>query len=292
MHPNDTNYFSGHSGEIRIVRVGSFIMTKEFLNIKLLIGLGNPGKEYEHTYHNAGRLFADYLLKNLSSLHAADKLKFRKPTASKNFEYMKTEDVTTLRSSSTTVQSWMPGLRRRSGGFGGVGKRGLAKASLNFASRNSEEEEATGVSPWSFVFVRPLLFMNESGAVVQAALKFFNIKPEKFLVIHDDSDIEIGSYKISFGRGAGGHHGAKSIIQKLKTKDFWRLRIGIRPAADKRGTETRINADNVRDNQRNHPRKSAPRARAGDFVLKKISPTDEKILYSTFRDIENKLFRQ
>ena len=99
------------------------------------------------------------------------------------------------------------------------------------------------------------------------------------------------------------HHGAESIIQKLRTKNFWRLRIGIRPAADKRGLESpglaltasrggRINADNIRDNQRSYQRKSASRTKAGDFVLKKISHTDEKILYSTFEDIESRLFEK
>ena len=48
----------------------------------------------------------------------------------------------TLLSKTTAVKPWMPGLRSRSGCFGGVGKRGLDCASLNFASRNSEEEEA------------------------------------------------------------------------------------------------------------------------------------------------------
>ena len=49
------------------------------------------------------------------------------------------------------------------------------------------------------------------------------------LIIHDDSDIEIGKYKISFDRGSAGHNGVESIIKSLKTKDFWRLRIGIDP---------------------------------------------------------------
>ncbi|MBI4085988.1 MAG: aminoacyl-tRNA hydrolase [Candidatus Liptonbacteria bacterium] len=201
-------------------------MTKELSDIKLLIGLGNPEKAYENTYHNAGRLFADWLLKTLFLLPDA---KFRKPTAPKNFEYLKTEYA---------------------------------------------------------VFARPLLFMNESGAAVQAALKFFNAGPEELLVIHDDSDIELGSYKISFGRGAGGHRGAESIIRKLKTKKFWRIRIGIRPpAADKR----RLKND-ISENLRSNLRESATRAKASEIVLKKISRADEKILDSTFRDIQKKFF--
>jgi len=213
-------------------------------NIKLLVGLGNPGKAYEHTYHNAGRLFADCLLKTLFPLPDA---KFRKPAASKNFEYLKTENA---------------------------------------------------------IFVRPLLFMNESGAAVQAALKFFSarggsasggsIKPEELLIIHDDSDIELGSYKISFGRGAGGHRGAESIIQKLKTKKFWRIRIGIRqkesrvkyPAFVAYSAEV---ASATKAGKTSAGRQVS-RKKASEFVLKKIRSTDEKILDSTFRDIQKKFF--
>jgi len=50
------------------------------------------------------------------------------------------------------------------------------------------------------------------------------------VVIHDDLDLPLGKFKISFGRGSGGHRGVESIIKKLKTKDFIRLRIGIAPA--------------------------------------------------------------
>jgi len=194
-----------------------------FSSIKLLIGLGNPGKAYEHTYHNVGRLFVDYRLKNLSSKYASNELKFRKPTASKNFECLK---------------------------IGGV------------------------------AFARPLLFMNESGTAVQAALKFFNVKPEELLIVHDDGDIELGNYKISFGRGAGGHHGAESVIQKLNAKDFWRLRIGIRPK------ESRVKSPFF---VKTSAGRQGSRKKASEFVLKKISRTDEKILYSTFKDIESEL---
>src|SRR3989344_4086907 len=73
------------------------------------------------------------------------------------------------------------------------------------------------------------VYMKESGKFVKKAMKKDGIKPEALLVAHDDSDIEIGNYKLSFDRGPAGHHGIESIINALGTKKFWRLRIGIRP---------------------------------------------------------------
>ncbi|MFA4999588.1 MAG: aminoacyl-tRNA hydrolase [Parcubacteria group bacterium] len=109
------------------------------------------------------------------------------------------------------------------------------------------------------VYVKPLLFMNESGRVVSSAMKHFNVKSEEILIIHDDSDIETGSYKLSYGAGSAGHNGIKSIIECLGTEGFWRLRIGIRGM---------------------HVEK------AGDFVLQKISPRDKEKLEEALSKIQ------
>lgn len=70
--------------------------------------------------------------------------------------------------------------------------------------------------------------MNNSGGEVAKLVK--NVKQaEKLVVIHDELDLPLGSIKLSFGRGAGGHRGVDSIIKKLKTKDFMRVRVGICP---------------------------------------------------------------
>src|ERR1700735_137318 len=67
------------------------------------------------------------------------------------------------------------------------------------------------------VFVWPLTFMNESGKAVREALKKFKAKPEDLVVFQDDSDLTVGSYKISFARSSAGHKGVQSIIDALKT---------------------------------------------------------------------------
>lgn len=71
-------------------------------------------------------------------------------------------------------------------------------------------------------------YMNESGSAVKRALR---AKPSTLLVVHDDTDLPAGSYRLVFARGAAGHHGVQSVIRALGTKEFWRLRVGVRPPA-------------------------------------------------------------
>ena len=147
--------------------------------IKLIIGLGNPGKEYENTYHNVGFLFVDYITENLP---------ISKPLKSN-------------------------------------------------------------------------MYMNESGSFVKGMLKKKGVKAEELFLIHDDSDLDLGKYKIDFDRGSAGHKGVESVMKTLDGKNFWRLRIGIR-------------------------RKTGLfRRKAGNFVLKKISRKNRAILKETFAEI-------
>lgn len=84
------------------------------------------------------------------------------------------------------------------------------------------------------LFVKPKTFMNSSGSAVAGVLNYYNISAEDLLVVHDDVDIESGTSKLQFGAGSAGHHGVNDIIEHLKTKDFWRLRVGIgRPEHNK-----------------------------------------------------------
>jgi len=161
------------------------------MQLKLFIGLGNPGREYVHTYHNVGHSFIDFL--NAKRCALRDLLK----------------------------------------------------------------------SP---------VYMNESGRFVVQELKREGVKPEELLTIHDDSDLELGEFKLSFGRGSAGHKGVQSIIDALKTKNFWRLRIGVRNA----GGLVRRSPNEALLRQR------LRRAKAGDFVLKKIAKSDAAVLERVF----------
>jgi PTH1 family peptidyl-tRNA hydrolase len=77
--------------------------------------------------------------------------------------------------------------------------------------------------------VAPDNFMNRSGFSVAPFVTSIK-KAEKLIVIYDDLDVPLGSFKISFNRSAGGHRGVQSIITALKTEAFIRIRIGISPA--------------------------------------------------------------
>jgi PTH1 family peptidyl-tRNA hydrolase len=72
--------------------------------------------------------------------------------------------------------------------------------------------------------------MNESGKEVEKILKKLQVKSYKLqdvFIVHDDLDIPLGKFRIDFGKGPKLHNGLKSIEETLKTKDFWRIRIGI-----------------------------------------------------------------
>ncbi len=169
--------------------------------MKLIIGLGNPGKEYENTRHNIGFIFIDALAKKLE----APDFEFDKKT---NSEISK------------------------------IGK--------------------------SLILAKPQTFMNKSGAAVAALAKFYKVKPKDIWVIHDDIDILWGEYKISFGRSSAGHKGVESIIKNLKTKDFWRVRIGIQPSSKKHTPAEKI-------------------------ILKKFTPQELKTLNQTIKKVFSQL---
>jgi PTH1 family peptidyl-tRNA hydrolase len=82
-------------------------------------------------------------------------------------------------------------------------------------------------------------------------------------VAHDDLDIPLGKFKISFGKGPLVHNGLLSIYQQLGTKEFWHIRIGI---------------DADRDGQ-------TPE----EFVLTNFSPGEKKTIAEVFKQIINEL---
>ncbi len=75
------------------------------------------------------------------------------------------------------------------------------------------------------VLVKPRTMMNLSGVAVKDAFKRFN--PEKILIAFDDVNIDFAQLRIRKSGSAGGHNGVKSIIEKLQTDEFARLRIGV-----------------------------------------------------------------
>lgn len=130
--------------------------------MKLIIGLGNPGKEYENTRHNVGYFVVGSYLGDVS---------------------------------------WKE------------------KFNAYYYEKMINGEKV--------LFVKPLTFMNLSGDAVVRYVDYFNISLDDILVIQDDMDLSIGSFKLKKNSNDGGHNGIKSIINRLSSKDFSRLKVGI-----------------------------------------------------------------
>ncbi len=75
----------------------------------------------------------------------------------------------------------------------------------------------------------PETYMNRSGSAVAKAVTTER-QAERLVVIYDDLDLPLGTMRIAFGRGSGGHKGVESVARSLKTKRFARVRIGVSPA--------------------------------------------------------------
>lgn len=145
--------------------------------MKIIVGLGNPGTEYENTRHNAGFM---------------------------------------------AIDAW------------------AKEQGLNWTINKKFNAAVAGNG--DLLLIKPLTYMNNSGKAVQAAMAYYKLLPktlglmrqkdadlsETLTVIHDDLDIALCDYKISVNSRSAGHRGVESIINHLKTKNFKRIRIGIK----------------------------------------------------------------
>jgi len=77
----------------------------------------------------------------------------------------------------------------------------------------------------------PETFMNESGGAVKKVVKSKKDATD-LIVIYDDIDLPLGTVRIAFNRGSGGHNGIKSIVESIGTEEFVRIRVGISPSVE------------------------------------------------------------
>ncbi len=128
-------------------------------------------------------------------------------------------------------------------------------------SKNAHADFVPGqIGNEAVVYSKPMTFMNESGSAVSFFAKKENVVANQIIVLHDELDLAMGTVRISFDRGAGGHNGITSIQDSLGTSAFIRIRIGVSPVDDE---------GNVR-----RPTAGAQQ----DFVLKQFNNADyEKI---------------
>lgn len=133
-----------------------------------ILGLGNPGEEYETTRHNVGAIVLDAFAKKI--------------------------------------------------GAGEWKKDGVRNALVSKGEVGGEK----------VLLVKPQAFMNKSGVSVKD-LSGSPKKLENMIVIHDEIDLPLGTTKIVFDRGSGGHKGVESIVRAVKSNAFVRIRVGICP---------------------------------------------------------------
>lgn len=151
-----------------MVSLKSFFRNKttvEATPVYMIVGLGNPGRQYRDTRHNVGFLMLDRLAAQL------------------NFQF-------------TRLQS----------------KALVAKVPF----RNNQ-----------LILAKPQTFMNLSGQAVASLVNFYKVPLDQLLVAYDDVDLPFGTLRIRPSGGSAGHNGMNSIIEKLGTSEFPRLRIGI-----------------------------------------------------------------
>ncbi|MBI2065091.1 MAG: aminoacyl-tRNA hydrolase [Candidatus Yanofskybacteria bacterium] len=128
----------------------------------------------------------------------------------------------------------------------------------------------------SVVLAKAHTYVNKTGEAAVKLKNFYKVKSEQILVIQDDLDIPFENTKVSFDKNSGGHKGIESIMKALKTKKFYRLRIGLaKPALQKARQQT----DKRRDEF------------VMKFVLSKFSPSEQDELKKIFKEGYEKLLQ-
>jgi len=148
--------------------------------MRLIVGLGNPGKEYRETRHNVGFRVVDEI----------------------------------------------------------AGRHDLALAMAPSQVPDAFLAKKYGPEPW--LVAKPLTFMNRSGDAVAALSHYYDIAPTDLLVVVDEVALPFGRLRARARGSAGGHNGLKSVIERLGTTEFPRLRLGVG-----RGDSRRDLADHV-----------------------------------------------
>ena len=108
------------------------------------------------------------------------------------------------------------------------------------------------------LLVKPQTFMNLSGDSIAPVVRYHNAALSDLIVIHDDIDLPVGRMRIRKGGSGGGHNGIRSIVERLGSCDFLRIKLGVgkdksnvvahvlgRFAPEVRGTMDRVVAASV-----------------------------------------------
>lgn len=113
---------------------------------------------------------------------------------------------------------------------------GLPEFKDKFRGAFAKGEILAGGARHPVALLEPQTYMNLSGESVQPAAAFLKVEPRSIIVVHDELDLPWKELRLKVGGGHAGHNGLRSIIQRLGTPDFVRLRVGIgRPPPGWRG---------------------------------------------------------
>jgi PTH1 family peptidyl-tRNA hydrolase len=77
------------------------------------------------------------------------------------------------------------------------------------------------------LLVKPTTYMNLSGDCIQPLMAYYKLQPSDLILIYDDIDLHPGKIRIRPDGSAGGHNGVKSVIARLGTQEFRRVRVGV-----------------------------------------------------------------
>ncbi len=87
--------------------------------------------------------------------------------------------------------------------------------------------QTVDISGKKVLLMKPQTFMNLSGDAIVQAANFYKVLPERVIVVSDETALPIGKLRIRRGGSAGGHNGLKSVIARLGTDQFPRIRLGV-----------------------------------------------------------------
>ncbi|MET0787830.1 MAG: aminoacyl-tRNA hydrolase [Cellulomonas sp.] len=119
-------------------------------------------------------------------------------------------------------------LARRTGAAFGTRASGL----LSRRPQAAVAEARLGVLPGGapgprVVLAKPTTYMNVSGGPVAALAKYYDVPPERTVLVHDELDIPFADVRLKRGGGEGGHNGLRDTTKALGTKDYVRVRVGV-----------------------------------------------------------------
>jgi peptidyl-tRNA hydrolase, PTH1 family len=160
----------------------------------LIVGLGNPGREYANTPHNIGFAVANELVERWGLGPAKDRFRGR--------------------IAEGRARTRAPGASLGVGAAAGDG------GSAGGAS-------SPGASAPRVAVLCPQTFMNDAGRSVGPARGALKLPLDRVLVVHDEIDLPFGDVRTRLGGGLAGHNGLKSLKRELGGADFMRVRVGV-----------------------------------------------------------------